>query len=140
MFRRTCLTLVVLSAILVGAGYLAGAAQATPSGMVAPKPLPSSTGTDPASGDATSPLAPVIYKFRPFSGAVGRGVTIRGIDLSNATAISFNGTPAIIIKDKDKRIRTMVPPGARTGPIRVTTTGGTVATAESFTVIQAPGS
>jgi carbonic anhydrase/acetyltransferase-like protein (isoleucine patch superfamily) len=86
-----------------------------------------------------SSLAPVLYRFRPFSGTVGHGVIIHGMDLCQAKTITFNGVPAVIVKNTAFKIRTVVPAGATTGPIRVTTGGGTVATAQAFTVFQSSG-
>ena len=138
MIRRTiCLTLVAVAALLACAVFqVGGVAQAAPPRTVPAGPSPSRTGTLLRSGDSSGALAPVIYRFTPTAGRIGRGVTIRGIDLSNATSVTFNGKPAVIVRDGAKRIRAIVPADAATGPIRVTTAGGTVASAEAFLVVQ----
>jgi hypothetical protein len=78
---------------------------------------------------------PTIKKVKPAKGKVGKKVTITGTNLSGATTVSFNGTPAVVKTDKPTKITTNVPAGATTGPISVTTsTGGTVTTTKSFKV------
>jgi virginiamycin B lyase len=75
---------------------------------------------------------PTITGFSPASAVVGHGVHIEGVDLSNATAVTFNGIPAIIGKDDDTKINTTVPLGATSGPVVVTTPDGVASAA--FTV------
>jgi hypothetical protein len=78
---------------------------------------------------------PTIAKVKPAKGKPGKKVTITGTDLTGATKVSFNGTPAVIRTDTATKITTKVPVGATTGPISVTTSaGGTVTTAKSFKV------
>lgn len=79
---------------------------------------------------------PTITKFKPAKGRVGKKVTITGTNLSGATGMSFNGTPAVITKDTATKITCRVPPAASTGPISITTSvGGTVTSAKTFKVI-----
>jgi hypothetical protein len=82
--------------------------------------------------------APTITGFSPTSGAVGAGVTIDGTDLSGATSVTFNGTSATILTNTATQITTTVPVGAGTGPISVTTPGGTAISSTIFTVVGAP--
>ena len=77
---------------------------------------------------------PAIKKFTPAMGASGQSVTITGTSLSEASAVTFNGTPAVIIKDDATKIKTHVPAGATTGTIQVTTPGGTATSTKPFTV------
>jgi hypothetical protein len=78
---------------------------------------------------------PTITKTTPAKGKVGEKVTIKGTNLSGATAITFNGTSAAITTDTDTKITTKVPAGATTGPISITTSvGGTVTSAKTFKV------
>jgi uncharacterized protein (TIGR03437 family) len=51
---------------------------------------------------------------------------MKGLNLSHATAVAFNGTTAPIITDSATKIVTQVPPNASSGPITVTTKAGTV--------------
>lgn len=92
-------------------------------------------GTAPNPAYATKkPTAPTITSFKPSSGATGNKVTITGTNLSGATKVSFKGAAATIIKDTATKITTKVPTGAKTGPIKVTTSGGTATSASSFKV------
>ena len=62
-------------------------------------------------------------------------MTISGSNLTGATAVSFNGTPApAYTVDSDSQITAKVPAGATSGPISVTTTGGTATSGGPFTV------
>jgi hypothetical protein len=77
---------------------------------------------------------PTIKSFTPAKGKVGKKVTIKGTNLSGATAIRFNGTAATIKTDTATKITTSVPAGAKTGTISVTTPGGTVTSTKVFKV------
>jgi hypothetical protein len=86
----------------------------------------------------TPPAAPVIDAFSPASGPAGTVVTIKGAGLGAATAVTFNGTPASSFTiDSDAQIRAIVPDGASSGKLHVTTSGGSGASAASFVVIPA---
>ena len=65
---------------------------------------------------------------------MGSGVVIVGKKLEAATSVTVNGVPARIIKDKPDRLQFVVPPGATTGPVTVTTTGGTVVSARNLSI------
>ncbi len=78
--------------------------------------------------------APMIKKVRPSSAKVGAEVTITGVHLSRATAVTFNGTAAVITTDTATKIITAVPAGATTGTVEVTTPGGTATSVGVFTV------
>jgi bacillopeptidase F len=81
---------------------------------------------------------PTITGFAPTSGPVGTGVTISGTNFTGATAVAFNGTSASFTVTSATSIGATVPAGATTGPIRVTTPGGTATSASSFTVVNPP--
>jgi hypothetical protein len=88
-----------------------------------------------ASG-SVAPLAPTISSFTPASGLVGTSVTINGANFSSASTVSFNGTAATAVAFvTDVQLTATVPTGATTGPIAVTTAGGTATSATSFTVL-----
>ena len=85
-------------------------------------------------GRITTSVTPAIFRKTPRSGAPGTEVTITGRNLSPATQISFNGTPATIISDSATYVVAIVPPGATTGRIAVTTPAGTAAANGWFVV------
>jgi hypothetical protein len=72
--------------------------------------------------------------FQPQAGPVGARVLIWGYDLLSA-AVQFNGVPAAAVSNSGSNyIWLAVPAGATTGPITITTPGGSVTTHASFTV------
>jgi uncharacterized repeat protein (TIGR03803 family) len=85
--------------------------------------------------DAGQPKpAPRPRRFNPQSGPAGAKVLIWGSNLLSAS-VRFNGTPATVVSSSGSNyVWATLPPGASTGPITVTTPGGTVATQASFTV------
>jgi hypothetical protein len=84
-------------------------------------------------GGSTTPTpAPSISSISPSSAPAGATVTLSGANLSGATAVSFNGTPAASFTATASAISAVVPAGATAGPITVTTPGG-VATSPTFT-------
>jgi Divergent InlB B-repeat domain len=90
-------------------------------------------------GDPGGPVkAPTISGFTPTTGPVGTSVTINGANLTGATAVAFNGVSATFSVTSDTAIQATVPTGATTGPVSVTTPGGTGRSTASFTVIPAP--
>lgn len=58
------------------------------------------------------------------AGKVGASVQILGQDLTGASAVSFNGVPAIFNVISDTFLKAVVPVGATSGPVMVTTTSG----------------
>ena len=85
--------------------------------------------------DAGKPKpAPRPQRFNPQSGAVGAKVLIWGSNLLSAS-VRFNGTAATVVSSSGSNyIWATVPPGATTGPVTVTTPGGTYTTKASFVV------
>jgi len=77
------------------------------------------------------PRAPTFY---PKSGAVGTQVRIWGYNLFGAS-VQFNGVASTSVHNAGSNyVWATVPTGATTGPITVTTPGGTSTTKQSFTV------
>jgi hypothetical protein len=85
--------------------------------------------------DAGEPKpAPRPRHFTPRSGAAGSKVLIWGSNLLSAS-VRFNGKAAQAVSNSGSSyIWATVPPGATTGPITVTTPGGTGSTQTSFAV------
>ena len=100
------------------------------------------TGADnPSTADFTVVTAalPTISSFIPTAGAIGTSVSIIGTNFCGTTAVTFNTTNATSFKvNSATSITATVPTGATTGPIKVTTPGGTGASSTNFTVVPAP--
>src|SRR5438552_2836888 len=97
---------------------------------------PGGTASSAASFTVINP--PTISSFTPSSGPVGTSVTISGTNFNGATAVLFNSVSASFTVGSATAITTTVPAGATSGPISVTTPGGTASSAASFTVINPP--
>lgn len=95
---------------------------------------PGGTATSAADFTFLAP-APAITLFSPVGGPVGTSVVITGTDLSGASAVTFNGLAASAFTvNSATQITATVPASATTGPIAVTTPGGTATSALDFTV------
>ncbi|MFA6147666.1 MAG: IPT/TIG domain-containing protein [bacterium] len=80
------------------------------------------------------PPAPTISSISPASGPVGTPVTISGSYFDNSAVIRFaGGVAATRTVVSSSQIDTVVPVGAVTGPITVTTSGGTAVSTQAFT-------
>jgi uncharacterized repeat protein (TIGR03803 family) len=79
-------------------------------------------------------LGPFI-KALPHSAPVGKAIKILGTDLTGATSVTFNGTPAAFTVYAPTVITASVPTGATTGTLRVTTPGGTLQSPGPFVVL-----
>jgi len=85
-------------------------------------------------GRITTTVTPAISGSTPTSGAAGSTVTITGQNLSKATGVAFDGTPATILSDTATQIVAEVPTGAATGRITVTIPAGVAHSYANFTV------
>ena len=90
-----------------------------------------------ASGGGSTP-APVVSSFSPTNGAAGTSVIITGSNFLGATSVSFNGVAASFTVNSATQITAIIPVGATSGPIRVTTAGGSAQSATSFPVLAVP--
>jgi hypothetical protein len=79
-------------------------------------------------------VTPQIASVSPTSGPVGTAVTITGVSLKQTTKVTFHGVKATFTVDSDTQVTAIVPTGALTGSIAITTPGGTATSATSFTV------
>lgn len=78
-------------------------------------------------------LAPVINDFTPTNGLPGSTVTLNGANFLGATNVSFNGVAASSFNvTADSQITATVPATATTGPISVSTAGGSVTSSVPF--------
>jgi uncharacterized repeat protein (TIGR03803 family) len=80
------------------------------------------------------PTPPAITSFTPSSGSIGTLVTISGTAIINPTAFTIGGVDAIIISKDSSTLVGMVMPGATSGNISITTSGGTASSSGTFTV------
>src|SRR5262245_19004094 len=78
--------------------------------------------------------APIISSFSPASGTIGTTVTITGSGFTGATKLMFDTAASQFAVESDTKISATVPASASTGPIVVTTAGGTAASTKKFTV------
>ncbi len=88
----------------------------------------------------TTVAAPTITNFTPTSGTPGTVVTISGTNFDPVVSkneVRFNGVLALVTAASATSLMTTVPSGATTGPITVTTRGGTATSGSNFTVITA---
>jgi uncharacterized repeat protein (TIGR03803 family) len=78
---------------------------------------------------------PQIVRFTPLSGPVGTSVTITGRNLLGVSSVTFGGVAATTIRSRGANyVIGVVPAGAVTGPIVITTPNGVATSTTSFTV------
>lgn len=95
--------------------------------------LATSGGT--VSSATTFAVVPSIASFTPNHGPVGTAVTITGNSFTAATGVTFGGVAATSYQViSDTQLGAIVPSGAVTGKIAITTAGGTGTSAANFTV------
>ena len=78
-------------------------------------------------------FAPFV-ETHPNFGPVGSPVKILGTNLTGATSVTFNGTPAVFTVFSSSLIGAKVPAGATTGTVQVVTPGGTLSSNVPFRV------
>jgi uncharacterized repeat protein (TIGR03803 family) len=112
--------------------------------LTAPVPSGATTGfvsVTTASGTLNSnrkfQIRPQVTGFSPASGSVGTSVVITGISLGQTARVTFGSTPAAsFTQDSATQITAIVPSGAVTGKIGLTTTGAPSYSHSPFTVTQ----
>jgi uncharacterized repeat protein (TIGR03803 family) len=81
-------------------------------------------------------LAPFITFVRP-AGKVGHTAKILGQGLTGTTSVTFNGVPATsFLVKSDTYMTAVVPSGATTGTVTVTTPSGTLSSNRSFRILR----
>ena len=84
-------------------------------------------------GAPVATYPPTIASFTPAAAPAGATVSITGVNLSGATAVTFHGMPATVVGDTGTVVVAVVPAGATKGPLSVQTPSGTASSAKSFT-------
>jgi hypothetical protein len=86
------------------------------------------------SGGGGGGTPPTIKSFSPSKATNGQTVKFRGSGFTGTTAVTFNGKDAYSFTiDSDTKLEAVVPVAAPSGPISVTTGGGTTQTTKLFT-------
>jgi uncharacterized repeat protein (TIGR03803 family) len=82
-------------------------------------------------------IPPNPLSFSPMQGPVGTEVKITGTTFTHASKVTFGGVPATSFEViDDSHLNALVPKGAKTGHIEITTPGGTGTSKGIFTVTQ----
>lgn len=121
-----------LFAVTDNAGYNAAPSTAAVPGAIAMAPTNTAF-----RGLAFAPVAPAptIAGFTPTSGPVGTTVTVTGANLTAASGVTLNGAAVTTFSVVNGTTLTFdVPAGATSGPIAITTPGGTATSTTAFTV------
>jgi hypothetical protein len=105
-----------------------------PGAVTGPIGVTTPTGTVSGATRFTVIPPPAVTGFSPATGPVGTGVLVTGSALNTTTAATVNGSAASFTIVSDTAVRVVVPGMATTGPIALTTAGGTATTATSYTV------
>jgi hypothetical protein len=78
---------------------------------------------------------PVIAALDPPGGPAGTTVTFTGTGFTGASSVAFHGAPAAFGVNSDTELFATVPLGATTGPVSVTTPGGTGTSLTDYEVV-----
>ena len=95
-------------------------------------------GTATSSGTFTFAPPPTITNFTPGSGGVHATVTLTGTNLALTTRVQLNGASCPFAVVSATQLTFTVPTGATSGTVHVTTPGGSITSASSFTVSPPP--
>jgi hypothetical protein len=105
-----------------------------PSGATTGKiTVTASSGTATSTGNFTV-TGPKILTLSPNNGSVGTSVTINGSGFGGVTSVKFNGRSASFSFVTSTRVDAVVPNGATTGRVTLTTPAGTATSPGDFTV------
>lgn len=83
-------------------------------------------------------LAPTLHGLIPTRGRAGMAVNLFGTNLGATAAVRLNGTAAAFTVQSFTQVTAVVPVGATTGPVTVTTPSGTVTSSVNFTLTAPP--
>ena len=98
-------------------------------------PLSVTTPGGSATSAANFIAAPTIASFAPASGPVGTNVTITGTNFAAGASVQFNGVFATSVTvASSTSIQATVPARSTSGPLTVTTAGGTAVSTGRYTV------
>ncbi len=99
-------------------------------------PLTVTTGNGSAVSTTPFYVAPVVADINPSRAKAGSLVTVTGNNVGDATAVVFGGgAAALFTVQATNRVTAIVPEGAVTGSLKVTTPGGTASSPVPFQVI-----
>ncbi|HJV91257.1 MAG TPA: hypothetical protein VJ623_13195 [Holophagaceae bacterium] len=96
-------------------------------------------GSGSGGGSAPAAAAPTLSGFAPATGPVGTTLTLTGAHFTGATAVTVNGVSAPFTVNGDTSLAAIVPLGAGTGAVAVTTPGGTATSPTPFTLVNGGG-
>jgi uncharacterized repeat protein (TIGR01451 family) len=82
-------------------------------------------------------VQPKIYSLAPLTGPAGTLVTISGNGFNTVTNVRFNGVNAVFTNLSTTEVLAVVPAGAATGPVSLSTAADTTNSAVAFTVVPA---
>ena len=124
----------------IGAGTFVAASDTFMTATVAAGATTANTTVLEPGGNLVTPqtfkVLPTVSGFSPASGSVGTSVVITGMSLSQATAVTFGGVKATSMTvNSNTQVTAIVPTGAKTGAVKVTTKGGSATSAAKFTVM-----
>ena len=131
-FAGTTATFTLDSAVRITATVPAGAS-------TGPIEVTTPNGTAASTRPFTFVPAPTLTAFSPTTGPVGTRVSLTGSHLNAVRIVEFGSVRATtVLAESDTQLSAWVPPGAGSGPIRVTSPGGSAVTVQPFTVLAAP--
>jgi hypothetical protein len=85
-------------------------------------------------GSTSVTTVPIIFSVYPPALAVGETMIIYGVGFTTATSVDVNGISASFTILSDGAIKIVIPVGATTGRVTVTTPGGTATSPEDATI------
>jgi uncharacterized repeat protein (TIGR01451 family) len=97
-------------------------------------PLTVTTGAGTSTNTRVFYASPRLTGFTPTNGIGGDAVVLTGTNFTDAVAVYFANHNASFTVDATNRLSAVVPPDATTGPIKVLTPGGVIASTNVFRV------